>query len=61
MKLRDYPLSELTVSLHYLRSTLACGKTTATVTGVARYPLRKKAKPCLKKKPSRMKKSQIVK
>jgi len=29
---RGDPLSELTVSLHYLRSTLACDKTRITVT-----------------------------
>jgi len=30
-KVRGYPLSELTVSLHCLRSTLGCGKTPTTV------------------------------
>ena len=32
VKVRGYPLSERIVSLHYLRSTLACDKTPTTVT-----------------------------
>jgi len=32
VKVRGYPLSELTDSLYYLRSTLSCGKTPPTVT-----------------------------
>jgi len=31
IKVRGYPLSELTAFLHYLRSTLACGKTPTAV------------------------------
>jgi len=35
-----YPLSELTVALHYLRLTLACGKTPTTVTWSERVKIR---------------------
>jgi len=31
IKVRGYPLSDLTVSLHYMRSTPACGKTPTVV------------------------------